>query len=338
MVNKNTKLNWLIKKKEGLYCIPGKFYIDPILPVENALITHAHSDHARPYNKNILSSKETIELMKIRYGENYCSSFDSPDYYEKQKINDVNVTLYPAGHILGSVQFLIEFKGYKLLISGDYKRSKDLTCKEYEPIKCHTFITEATFGLPIFSHPCDKKETDKLIKSLEDNITETHLVGVYALGKCQRLITLLRARGYDKTIFLHGALMKISTYYKDIGIKLGNIKNVSDIPLNQLFGQLILCPPSALNDKWSQKFRNVKKGYVSGWMKIKQRAKQKNIELPIIISDHSDWKEILSTIEDVSPYEVLVTHGREEALVYYLNKRNYVSKALNLIGFEDENE
>ncbi len=338
MVNKKIKLNWLKKKKEGLYCIPGKFFIDPILPVDKALITHAHADHARPYNKKILSSLETKDLMKIRYGQNYCSSFQCPDYHKRIKINDVYVTLYPAGHILGSLQFLIEFKGHRLLISGDYKRSKDLTCKEYEPVKCHTFITEATFGLPIFSHPCDKIETQKLIKSLYNNDDSTHLIGVYALGKCQRLISLLRSEGYNETIYLHGAMINISEYYIDNAIKLGNIKKVSEHSPNDMVGKLILCPPSALNDKWSQKFKNVIKGCVSGWMKIKQRIKQKNIELPIIISDHSDWNDILTTIKDVSPYEVLVTHGREEALVYYLNKKSYLSKALNLIGFEDENE
>ncbi len=333
-----TKINWLIKKKGGLYCMPGDFFIDPIFPVKRALITHAHTDHARPNNKVILSSKETIELMKLRYGQNYCSQSQIIKFNEVVKINNVKIRIYPAGHILGSVQFLIEYKGYRLLISGDYKRSIDLTCSQYEPVKCDTFITEATFGLPIFNHPNDKDEVKKLIDSLNTNNHSTHLVGVYALGKCQRLISLLRNLGYEKTIYLHGALMKISEYYSKIGINLGKIEKVSEKSPSQLINSLVLCPPSSLNDKWSQKFLNKIKGYVSGWMKIKQRIKQKNIELPLVISDHSDWKDILKTVEDVSPSEVLVTHGREEALVHYLNSKNYHSSALNLIGFEDENE
>ncbi len=335
---KKTNINWIKKKKEGLYCIPGSFYIDPIFPVERALITHAHSDHARPNNKKILCSKETKDIMKLRYGDRYCESFQIINYNESLKINDVFVKVLPAGHILGSVQFLIEYNGYKLLISGDYKRSLDSTCLPYEVAKCHTFITEATFGLPIFKHPPDKIEIQKLIKSINSNKNSTHLIGVYALGKCQRLICLLRGIGYEKPIYLHGALIKICEYYNKKKINMGILKNVSlTTPIN-LKNNLILCPPSSLNDKWSQKFINKIKGYASGWMQIRQRIKQKNIEVPLVISDHADWEEILQTVNDVVPEEVLVTHGREEALVHYLQQQKYKSNALNLIGFEDENE
>ena len=333
-----TNINWLIKKKEGLYCIPGDFFIDPILPVDKALITHAHTDHARPNNKFVLSSKNTIDLMKLRYGKNCFNSSQVCNFKESLNINEVKVRILPAGHILGSIQFLIDYKGYKLLISGDYKRMHDQTCDSYQPVNCDTFITEATFGLPIFKHPDDKDEAKKLIKSVTENKGSTHLVGVYALGKCQRLICLLRSLGYEDTIYLHGALIKISEYYSQNGIKLGKVKNVSERNPDQLINKIILCPPSSLNDKWSQKFIEVIKGYVSGWMRIRQRVKQKNVELPIIISDHADWNEILKTVKDVNASEVLVTHGREEALVSYLNNHNYKSSALNLIGFEDENE
>ena len=162
---RKTNINWLKKKREGLYCVPGNFFIDPVFPVEKALITHAHTDHARPNNKSIFSSKETIELMHLRYGESYCSDFQIARFDEKIKINDVTVQIYPAGHILGSIQFLINYNGYRLLISGDYKRTKDKTCLSYEPVECDTFITEATFGLPIFNHPNDQDEVKKLIKS-----------------------------------------------------------------------------------------------------------------------------------------------------------------------------
>ena len=333
-----TIINWIKKKKKGLYCIPGDFYIDPILPVDRALITHGHSDHAKPNNKKILCSIETKDIMKIRYGKSYCGTSQIIDFNESLKINNVIVKSLPAGHILGSTQFLIEFNGYKLLVSGDYKRRFDPTCSLYEPTKCDTFITEATFGLPIFKHPEDKIEVQKLINSLEENKDSTHLVGVYALGKCQRLISLLRQLGYEKSIYLHGALMKITEYYAKKFINLSGLKNVSLFSTKELQNNLILCPPSALNDKWSQKFINVIKGYASGWMQIRQRVKQKNIELPLIISDHADWDEILLTVKDVQASEVLVTHGREEALVYSLKEKKLKSSALNLIGFEDENE
>ena len=260
---RKTNINWLKKKREGLYCVPGNFFIDPVFPVEKALITHAHTDHARPNNKSIFSSKETIELMHLRYGESYCSDFQIASFDEKIKINDVTVQILPAGHILGSIQFLIDYKGYRLLISGDYKRTKDKTCLSYEPVECDTFITEATFGLPIFNHPNDESEVKKLIKSIKANVNKTHLIGVYALGKCQRLITLLRNLGYDEIIYLHGALTKISDFYSKNNIKLGNISNISECSRSEYANKLVLCPPSSLNDKWSQKFKNVVKGYAS---------------------------------------------------------------------------
>ncbi len=336
MITENSSL--LQKKREGLYCIPGDFFIDPLLPVDKALITHAHTDHAKPNNNHVLGLIETLDVMKIRYGVKYSQKPQIIKYNQTLRIGDVYVKFLPAGHILGSAQILITYKGYKVLISGDYKRRPDKTCLEYEPTNCHTFITEATFGLPIFKHPDDKLEINKLIESLKTHNNFIHLIGVYALGKCQRVISLLREKGYDDVIYLHGALSKITEYYISKNIKLGKIKNIKELDIFNCKNQLILCPPSALNDRWSRKFKRVIKGYVSGWMNIKQRVKQKNIELPIIISDHSDWFEIINTVRDNNPSEVLITHGREEALNYYLNLNGYKSKALSLLGFEDEDE
>lgn len=335
---KLTNANWLIKKKEGLYCIPGDFYIDPLYPVKKALITHAHTDHARPNNHLILGTKETIEIMKIRYAKSYCTNHQVINYNSTLKINNIDITFIPAGHILGSSQILIKYNGCKVLISGDYKRVEDKTCKSYQNKKCDIFITEATFGLPIFSHPLDKDEIKKLLESVIKNNQKPHLIGVYALGKCQRILSLLRDAGYDETIYLHGALMKITDYYVSEGLRIGKVKNTSDLNLSELKNQIILCPPSALHDKWSRKFKNPIKGIVSGWMNIRQRIKQKNIQLPLIISDHADWNDILLTTKENNPEKVLVTHGREEALVFQLNKLGYDAKALNLLGYEDEYE
>ena len=335
---KLTNANWLIKKKEGLYCIPGDFYIDPLYPVKKALITHAHTDHARPNNNLILGTKQTIEIMKIRYAKSYCTNYQVINYNSPLTINNIDITFIPAGHILGSSQILIEYNGCKVLISGDYKRVEDKTCESYQNKKCDIFITEATFGLPIFSHPFDKDEIKKLLESVIKNNQKPHLIGVYALGKCQRILSLLRDAGYDETIYLHGALMKITDYYVSEGLRIGKVKNTSDLNLSELKNQIILCPPSALHDKWSRKFKNPIKGIVSGWMNIRQRIKQKNIQLPLIISDHADWNDILLTTKENNPEKVLVTHGREEALVFQLNKLGYDAKALNLLGYEDEYE
>ena len=328
---------WLIKKKSGLFCKPGNFYIDPMLPVEKALITHAHTDHARPNNKKILATKETIDIMRIRYQENYCKTKQNISYGESINISGVKVKFIPAGHIIGSAQILLEYMGERVVVSGDYKRKKDKTCIPFEVNNCHTFITEATFALPVFMHPDDKIEAKKIIDSLKKNSSQTHLIGVYALGKCQRLICLLRDLGFNKTIYLHGALIKISEYYISKDINLGIIKSASELK-DFKGGELILCPPSALHDRWSQKFKDAIKGFVSGWMNIRQRIKQKNINLPIVISDHSDWKELIDTIIEVSPDKVLVTHGREEALLSFLNKKGLKCGSLNLLGFEDEDD
>ena len=330
-------MKWLIKKKNGLFCKPGNFYIDPIKPVERALITHAHTDHARPNNKKILATKETLDIMKIRYGENYCKTKQNISYGESLNICGVVVKFIPAGHILGSAQILLEYNGEKVVISGDYKRQYDKTCTPFEVHRCDTFITEATFGLPVFIHPDDQLEAKKIIDSINNNQKSIHLIGVYALGKCQRLISLLRDLSFNKTIYLHGALMKISNYYISEGINLGIIKNASELKDFE-GGELILCPPSALHDRWSQKFKNVVKGFVSGWMTIRQRIKQKNINLPIVISDHADWNELIRTISEVSPGNVLVTHGRDDALLSFLKKKGYNCGSLNLLGFEDEDD
>ena len=328
---------WLVKKKNGLYCEPGNFYVDPIRPVDRALITHAHADHARPNNKRILGTKETLDIMKIRYQNNYCETKQEISYNKKVNISGVTAKFIPAGHILGSAQILLEYRGEKVLISGDYKRRNDKTCMPFEISKCHTFVTEATFALPLFIHPDDKLEAKKIIDSINENINQIHLIGVYALGKCQRLISLLRDLGFNKTIYLHGALLKISNYYISEEINLGSIKNASELK-DFKRAELVLCPPSALHDRWSQKFKNVIKGFVSGWMTIRQRIKQKNINLPIVISDHSDWKELIDTVSDISPENVLVTHGREEAVLSFLKKKGYNCGSLNLLGFEDEDD
>ena len=176
-------MKWI---NENLYISPINTYIDPAKPVENAIITHGHADHAKPGHKNILATKETINIMKIRYGENCAQNFQELTLNKTLKIDDVKITFYPAGHILGSVQVLAEYKGERINFTGDYKTKKDKTCENFEPVKCHTLVTEATFGLPVFQHPNEHNEIKKLLRSLELFPKRPHLVGVYALGKAQR--------------------------------------------------------------------------------------------------------------------------------------------------------
>ena len=246
-------------------------YIDPIKPVDKAIITHAHADHAKPYHNRVLATKDTINIMKIRYGENCAKKFQVIEYGKKININGISITLYPAGHILGSAQILLEDKKNKVLITGDYKTIRDDTAQCFELIKTETLITEATFGLPIFKHPEPEEEIEKLLNSLKVFTNKCHIVGAYALGKAQRVISLLRKKGYDDIIYLHGAVEKITNYYLQRGIKLGKLKKVTKDDVHNLKGKIVIAPPSALKDKWVRKFPDVRYCLASGWMIIKQR-------------------------------------------------------------------
>ncbi|STX52077.1 F0F1-type ATP synthase, epsilon subunit (mitochondrial delta subunit) [Legionella busanensis] len=326
---------WLAIKKEGLYCIPGQFYIDPVCPVDKAIITHAHADHARSGHQAIIAHTATIDIMKVRYTDNCANQLHALSYHEHLLLNDVELYLLPAGHILGSSQVVIEYKGSRLIISGDYKRTFDPTCEGFIAEPCDVFITEATFSLPIFKHPPIEVEVNKLLHSVAIFPERCHLVGVYALGKCQRLIKTLRILGYFETIYIHGALKKLCDYYESQGIKLGHLEPASTLDKHNSQGKIVLCPPSALHDKWSRRFAQVIICMASGWMQIRARAKQKGIELPLIISDHADWYELIQTIHEINPKEVWVTHGREEALVHYATQQGYWAQALHLLGYDD---
>ena len=198
------------------------------------------------------------------------------------------------------------------------------------------FITEATFALPVFRHPPDDQEVGKLLHSLAVFPDRAHLVGVYNLGKCQRIIRLLRATGYDRPIHLHGGLEALCALYERLGVTLGPLAPALDLSKADAAGEIILCPPSALSDRWSRRFPDPVTAMASGWMGVRQRAKQRGVELPLIISDHADWDELTVTLDDVAAPEVWVTHGREEALVHHATTRGFTAQALNLVGFDED--
>ena len=328
-------MKWI---NENLYISPINTYIDPSKPVENAIITHGHADHAKPGHKNVLATKETINIMKIRYGENCAQNFQELKLNKSLKIDDVEITFYPAGHILGSVQVLAEYKGEKINFTGDYKTKNDKTCENFEPVRCHTLVTEATFGLPVFQHPNEHNEIKKLLRSLELFPNRPHIVGVYALGKAQRIIGLLRQQKYDKEIFIHGALEKLCNYYVEEKIFLGKLLKTNLKDKKEYQGQIILAPPSAIKNVWSRKFEDPIICQASGWMSIKQRAKQSLVELPLIISDHADWNELTQYIKLTGAENVYVTHGREEAIVHWCKMNQINGLALSLSGREDEED
>jgi putative mRNA 3-end processing factor len=327
---------WTEVRPEGLYCKAGGFFIDPIRPVTQAVITHGHSDHARSGHAKVIATPGTLAIMACRYGADFAGKPVELAYGQTIHIGDAAVTLHPAGHILGSAQILIEHGGARLVVSGDYKRTADLTAREFKLVSCDVFVTEATFGLPVFCHPDPKGEIAKLLTSLAVFPKSCHVVGCYALGKCQRLISELRRAGYDKTIYLHGAMMKFTALYEQCGLKLGPFEQVTQENRKSLAGEIVLCPPSQLADRWSRSLPDVIPAAASGWMQVRARAKQQRVELPLVISDHCDWPELIETIHETGASEVWVTHGREEALVHYCQKVGLQARALSLLGYEDE--
>lgn len=327
---------WIKPTPAGLYCEPGDFYIDPPRPAARAVITHGHGDHARSGNERVLATPGTIAIMRLRYGELAGASLQPLDYGEALAIGGVTVCLTPAGHVLGSAQIVLDYRGSRVVVSGDYKRRPDPTCAPFEPRNCDVFITEATFGLPVFRHPPDGQEIDKLLHSLKLFPERCHLVGVYALGKCQRVLALLRRAGYEEPVFLHGALIGLTELYERLGVPLGPVLPCSGVARDDLKGRIVLAPPGAAADRWSRRLPDPLVAMASGWMRVRQRAKARGVELPLVISDHADWDELTATIDEVAAAEVWVTHGREEALVYAAAKKGYHARALALTGFEED--
>jgi putative mRNA 3-end processing factor len=320
----------------GLYCEPGGFFIDPSRPVDRAIVTHGHGDHARTGHGKVAATAETLAIMGVRYGEGFARETQALAYGERLIMGDVTLMLEPAGHILGSAQVVLEHGGCRAVISGDYKRRFDPTCPPFTPVKCDVFVTEATFGLPVFRHPPDKGEIAKVLHARELFPDRSVLIGVYALGKCQRVIGLLRRAGYDKPIYLHGALQALAQLYESRGVALGPTASVAGMVPAQLKNEIVLCPPSAIGEVWSRRMGDPVPAVASGWMRIRARARQARAELPLIISDHCDWDELLATVRDVDAPEVWVTHGREEALIHAIQQTGRKARALSLVGYEDE--
>jgi putative mRNA 3-end processing factor len=329
---------WLKVTPKGLFCEPGNFHIDPAWPVDSAVITHGHGDHARAGQRSVLATAETTAIMGSRFGVDFAGAAQSVAYGDTVQMGDVRATFVPAGHILGSAQIVLDYQGSRAVVSGDFKRRPDPTCAAFEPVPCDVFITEATFALPVFRHPDDAGEIAKLLLSLILFPERCQLLGVYALGKCQRVIALLRQAGYDAPIYLHGALLALTNLYQARGIDLGDVRPAAGMSQEELQGQIVLCPPSALSDRWTRRLPDPLPVAASGWMRVRARARQNGAELPLIISDHADWDELLRTVEDVAPAEIWVTHGREEALIHQVRKMGRRARALSLVGREDEED
>lgn len=333
-----TACDWLIPRPEGLYCVPGDFHIDPRRAVARAVITHAHSDHARPGHGAVLATRETLALMAARLGQGaVAAGSQALAYDEALRVGAVDLSLAPAGHVLGSAQVVLVHRGERAVISGDYKRSADPTCPAFAPMACDLFVTEATFALPVFHHPAPGGEIARLLDSLRLFPERAHLLGAYALGKCQRMIALLRQAGYDRPIYLHGAALAMCAVYRALGVDLGDLRA---LPAGRAVaaGELVIAPPAALADRWSRRLADPLPAMASGWMALRQHARARGVELALVVSDHADWDGLLRSIAETGARAVRITHGPPEALMHVLAAQGLDAAPLEGGGFAARRE
>lgn len=279
----------------------------------------------------MLATKETLAVMAARYGEKFAGTRQALRFGETVALGDAAVTLRPAGHVIGSAQVVIEVAGKRVVVSGDYKRARDPTCPPFEPVPCDIFITEATFGLPLFRHPPASDEAAKLLHALRLFPDRPHAIGAYSLGKAQRLIALFREAGYTAPIYVDAATAKLCAVYAAHGVPLGDIRPLANAGTTDLNGAIVVGMaelPEGTNDPVT--------AYASGWMRTRKRARAANVDLPLIVSDHADWHELTQTIEEVAPGELWITHGEEAALLHWAKTKGIRARPLSIAGYGDE--
>ncbi len=330
-----TDSGWIIPHPDGIHIVPADVWIDPSRPRAHAAVTHGHADHARSGHGTVYATPATLAIMALRYGVEEAGAVPC-DYGTGFVRGGVRFTFHPAGHVLGSAQIAMEYRGERVVVTGDFKRRADPTCAPFEVVPCDIFITEATFGLPVFRHPPTSAEIAKLIAATRAEPGRCVLVGAYALGKAQRVIAELRAAGWHDPLYLHGALEPMCRLYEAHGVPLGALRSVADTPKEEMAGAIVLCPPSALTDRWSRRLPDPVTAMASGWMRVRGRARQRQVELPLIISDHADWDELTQTVADVNAKENWITHGSEEGLVRWCELHQRQARALHLVGREVE--
>jgi putative mRNA 3-end processing factor len=322
---KNKGLIHLTSK--GLYCEPGDFYIDPWKPVERAVLTHAHADHTYRGNGKYLVPEEGKGLSRIRLGDE--AVIETAPYRETVTMNNVKVSFHPAGHVLGSSQVRVEHKGEVWVASGDYKLMPDRTCEAFEPIRCHSFITEATFGLPIYRWQPTEIIFEQVNEWWRQNREEgkASVLFAYALGKSQRLMN-----GIDRSIgniYTHGAVERLTEAYRETGIDLPSTTYVGSVENKKDFiGSLIVAPPSAAGSTWLRRFGKHSTGFASGWMMVRGARRRRAVDRGFVLSDHADWPELLQAIASTEAEMVYVTHGFSEEVVRWLNETGTNAKPL----------
>jgi putative mRNA 3-end processing factor len=306
----------------GLYCPAGDFYIDPWKGVPRAIITHAHSDHARAGSEAYLCARSGLGILAARIGTK--APIEAVDYSERIKIKDAVVSLHPAGHVLGSSQIRIEVKGHVTVITGDYKRAADASCERFELVRCHTFISEATFGLPVYRWP----DPESVFAQIQDwwqanrEAGRTSILFAYALGKAQRLLVGLK--GSTEPIFLHGSVTPYLPFYEEAGVTFPSTRKLAPEDVSEAKGRaLIIAPGSAQNTPWIRRLAPFSLGFASGWMRVRGARRRQALDRGFIISDHVDWPDLMRTIRETGAEQIGLTHGSTGPALRWLREQGY---------------
>ncbi|EAQ43079.1 ligase-associated DNA damage response exonuclease [Polaribacter sp. MED152] len=320
--------------KKGIYCIPGKFYLDPWYPVDYAIISHGHADHARWGNKHYLCHNDSKAILKHRIGQDI--SIESMGYNEPKTINDVKVSFYPAGHIIGSAQIRLEYKGYVIVFSGDYKTQPDFLTVPFEPVKCNEFITESTFGLPIYKWKSElelQNELQNWVLQNQQNNRTSVFIG-YSLGKAQRIMKLVE--GVDD-IFVHSAINNLNKAISNSGINIPNTTLITpDFNKKEIQNKIVILPPALLGSKMLKRIPNAATAICSGWMHIRGNRRWKGVDAGFAVSDHADWDGLLEAVKATEAEKVYVTHGSQAVFSKYLNEIGIEAHELKTEFGEDE--
>jgi putative mRNA 3-end processing factor len=323
-------------RQEGIFCPAGGFFIDPRGKVERAVITHAHSDHGRPGHGSYLCSETCENLLKIRIGGD--ALIESLPFGEKIKIGEAFVSFHPAGHILGSAQIRVEVNGQVWVVSGDYKPQADQTCEPFELVKCHGYVSECTFGLPVYRWLPEQKIHHEINTWWSQNAQDERvsLLFAYSLGKAQRVLA-----GLDETlgeIFVHSAVFPFLEHYRKAGARIPDVQKIERGKEYDYQKAIVVAPPAVEDSTWTRKFRNAKKGFASGWMAVRGARRRRNLDRGFVLSDHADWDGLLNVIKGTGAEEVKVTHGNGDALTRYLQEDGITCSVLAGAGLRGEEE
>jgi putative mRNA 3-end processing factor len=319
----------VVSRPEGLYCPPGGFYVDPWRPVDRAVITHAHGDHARPGSARYLAVRDAERVLRTRLGADI--ALDAVGYGERVVENGVTVSLHPAGHVLGSAQVRLEHAGRVWVVSGDYKTDPDPTCAPFEPLRCDVFVTESTFGLPIYRWQPPRETFDDIAAWWRANADDgrTSVLYGYAFGKAQRILAGLRDAGALDVgpIVCHGAVEVLNEAYRASGVDLPATHRVADVGKDALARAIVLAPPSAAGTPWLRRFGDASDAFASGWMRLRGARRRRALDRGFALSDHADWPGLMGAIAATGAPRVIVTHGSVAVLVRHLAEQGYEAGA-----------